>query len=401
VIFSDAFVNGVRAKLHGSERQVLVSDLLQFFELMAEYVERELAITQVVCAHITPVAILGVSEKLKVVVRRKADAEVVARKVVNRSHLRVAGGFALICYMLHFKDNYFTFLLDLFASGPRVFVEKRLCPRSKNVDRKDEASAAAYESSLGRNSGHGAGDGGACCGRGGAGESGGGGGGGPGDGSTGGGSHAGGDGDAGGHREGDLVPARNDGFAGNSGELSRNVQGGERGVTSPPTSAIGCDRGGGNRGNPPLSPAMGRGQGRGRDAVPPLAPAVGRGPGSRRGAPSRPGGHDKGNAAPLAASLGRPTAGTGGLGASGSGRVGRIRPTPPASAGEHAASVRRQAGDADVAGALGRSGRLRSSPGNCASPIAGMLDAEAGGGYWHPVFGVLAARSEASDESGF
>ena len=401
VILSDAFVNGVRAKLHGSERQVLVSDLLQFFELMAEYVKRELAITQVVYAHITPVAILGVSVKLKVVVRRKADPEVVALKVVNRSHLRVAGGLALICYMLHLKDSFFTFLLDLFASGTRVLVEKRLCPRSKKVEGSDGPSAAANDSNLGHDSGNDAGDGGAGGGGGGAGGSGGGGGGGAGDGSSGGGSHAGGDGDAGGNREGDMVPARNDGIVGNSGERSRNGQGGERGVTPPLTPAVGCGRGGGNGANPPLSPAVGRGRGRGRDAVPPLAPAVGRGPGGRRGAPSIDGGHDRGNAAPRAASLGRPAAGTGGLGASGAGRVGSIRPTPPASAGGHAAGVRRQAGDADVAGALGRSGRRRSSLGTSSSPLARMLDSGAGGVYWHPVFGVLAARSEPVTEVAF
>jgi len=106
------------------------------------------------------------------------------------------------------------------------------------------------------------------------------------------------------------------------------------------------------------------------------------------------GGHDRGDAAARAASLGRHAAGAGGFRARGAGRVGSIRPTPPASAGGHAAGVRRQAGDVDAAGALGRSGRRRCSLGTSACPLAEMLNAGAGGVYWHPVFGVLAARSE-------
>jgi len=97
------------------------------------------------------VVILGLSLRLKMVVRREADLEVVALKVFNRSHVRVAGGLALFCYMLHLKDSFLTVLLDLLAAGTRVFVEKRLCPRSKEVEGSDDASPAANDSNLGHN----------------------------------------------------------------------------------------------------------------------------------------------------------------------------------------------------------------------------------------------------------
>jgi len=129
VDLTDDLVDSVRDNLRGTGRQgrqvqhVLVAELLQFFELMAAYIKRELSLcSQVVYAHITPVSVIGVSVKMKVAVRRKAKPALVALKVVNRSHMRVSGGFALICYMVHLKDPFFLFLLELFSSGTRVLV---------------------------------------------------------------------------------------------------------------------------------------------------------------------------------------------------------------------------------------------------------------------------------------
>eukprot|EP00168_Porphyra_purpurea_P005103 TRINITY_DN1614_c0_g1_i1.p1 TRINITY_DN1614_c0_g1~~TRINITY_DN1614_c0_g1_i1.p1 ORF type:complete len:270 (-),score=68.80 TRINITY_DN1614_c0_g1_i1:2121-2831(-) len=108
VHIDDLFVNNVRNKLRsGGRRQMHVSDLQAFFDLMAAYLKKQLDIQQVVYANIAPVSILGGSVKMRVAVTRGSKPVTIPLTMKNRSKIRLASGLSLICYMAHIKNPSF------------------------------------------------------------------------------------------------------------------------------------------------------------------------------------------------------------------------------------------------------------------------------------------------------
>lgn len=144
VVLPEELVGPVRLQLcRGEDRRVLLSDLYAFYELMTAYCKRNLDLTQVVYSNLAPVSSLGVTVTLKVSKSRKSTAESVPLSMGNRSRLRVPMGLALICFMVHLKDQFFGFLLEQTAAGKRVLTEKRPSAGARKTTAEDERESGA------------------------------------------------------------------------------------------------------------------------------------------------------------------------------------------------------------------------------------------------------------------